>query len=90
MTIAMKLFQLRINRVKIAIVALFVVFFYPTAAFAYLDPGTGSAVIQGLIAALAAIGLTLKVYWHRVLGFLGLRRSSNEEKSGADGDPTDK
>jgi len=45
-------------------------------AFAYLDPGTGSALIQGLIASIAALGLTLKVYWHRVIGFFGLRRKS--------------
>ena len=49
-------------------------------AYGYLDPGTGSALIQGLIAAIAAIGLTLKVYWHRVLGFLGLRRTAKTEE----------
>ena len=32
---------------------------WPTLAFAYIDPGTGSALIQGLIAAIAAIGVTL-------------------------------
>lgn len=48
-------------------------------AFAYLDPGTGSALIQGIIASLAAVGLVLKVYWHRVLGFLGLRRKEQAE-----------
>ena len=37
-------------------------------AYAYIDPGTGSALIQGLIAAIAAIGVTLRLYWHRVLG----------------------
>ena len=56
----------------------------PNVAFAYLDPGTGSALIQGLIAAIAAIGLTLKVYWHRVLGFLGLRRSADTEEQSSD------
>jgi len=35
-------------------------------AYAYLDPGTGSLVIQMLIGALAGIGITLKVYWHRI------------------------
>jgi len=45
----------------------------PTSAHAYLDPGTGSALVQGLIAAIAAIGITLKLYWHRVLVFLGIR-----------------
>ena len=56
----------------------------PTVAYGYLDPGTGSALIQGLIAAIAAIGLTLKVYWHRVLGFLGLRRDTKVEEKPAD------
>ena len=45
-------------------------------AYAYLDPGTGSALVQGLIASIAALGLTLKVYWHRVVGLLGLRRKT--------------
>jgi len=49
-------------------------------AFAYLDPGTGSALIQGIIASLAAVGLVLKVYWHRVLGFLGLRAKTELEE----------
>ncbi len=40
---------------------------WPTLAFAYIDPGTGSALIQGLIAAIAAVGVTLKLYWHRFI-----------------------
>ena len=45
-------------------------------AFAYIDPGTGSAILQGILAALAAIALTAKLYWHRLLKFLGLRKDS--------------
>ena len=66
----------------VALVA--VVALSPNVAFAYLDPGTGSALIQGLIATIAAIGLTLKVYWHRVLGFFGLRRSADAEEEPGD------
>ena len=44
------------------------------SAYAYLDPGSGSAILQGIIAALAAIAVTLKLYWHRLLCFLGLRK----------------
>ena len=47
------------------------------SAHAYLDPGSGSAILQGIIGALAAIGITLKLYWHRVLRFLGIRKASN-------------
>jgi len=46
-------------------------------AHAYIDPGTGSILVQGIIAAIAAIGVTLKLYWHRFIGFFD-RRSTNE------------
>jgi uncharacterized membrane protein len=46
-------------------------------AYAYIDPGTGSALIQGLIAAVAAVGITLRLYWHRVVGFF--RRKKNKD-----------
>jgi hypothetical protein len=42
---------------------------FPTDAFAYLDPGTGSLFVQSLIAALAAVGYGLRVYWSRIRGW---------------------
>ena len=37
-------------------------------AFAYLDPGTGSIIIQGIIGAIAG-GLVLgRMYWQKVKG----------------------
>lgn len=40
-------------------------------AHAYLDPGTGSMILQGVIAAVAVVGLTLKNYWYKIRGFFG-------------------
>ena len=34
-------------------------------AFAYVDPGTGSMIIQVIIGALVAIGVGFKVYWYK-------------------------
>ena len=48
-------------------------------AHAYIDPGTGSAILQGILAALAAIALTAKLYWHRLLKLLGLRKDTVNE-----------
>ena len=45
-------------------------------ADAYLDPGTGSMIIQGLIAGIASIALILKLYWHRLMVLLGLREKT--------------
>lgn len=70
---------------KIKFIILVFVTAFPGIAFAYIDPGTGSILIQGLIAAVAAIGVTLKLYWHR---FVGLFKRSDKlqetEPSGRD------
>lgn len=38
----------------------------PTVAQAYIDPGTGSMLIQGLIAAVIGAGLAIKLFWRRI------------------------
>jgi len=55
-------------------------------AYAYLDPGTGSMIIQGVIATVASIGFVLKLYWHRVLIFLRIRKAVQieEDREGED------
>lgn len=60
-------------------VALFALIVIVPDAHAYLDPGSGSAILQGILGALAAIALTLKLYWHRLLRFFGLRKPTESE-----------
>lgn len=35
-------------------------------AAAYLDPGTGSMLLQALLGGVAAVGVIAKLYWHRL------------------------
>jgi hypothetical protein len=35
-------------------------------AHAYLDPGTGSMILQAIVGAVAVAGATLSVYWGKV------------------------
>ena len=44
---------------------------YTSPAYAYLDPGTGSMLLQGLIAGLAVIMSFLSIYWQKVKAFFG-------------------
>lgn len=44
---------------------------YAFPALAYLDPGTGSIVLQGIIAVIAAGAVALKVYWRRLRSVFG-------------------
>ncbi len=48
---------------------------------AYLDPGTGSFVIQALVAAVAGVAVTLRMYWSRIMGFFGVGGQDDEDSS---------
>jgi hypothetical protein len=41
---------------------------------AYLDPGSGSMILQILAGGVAAIAVTAKLYWSRLLKFLHIRK----------------
>jgi hypothetical protein len=45
---------------------------------AYLDPGSGSMMLQVIAGGLAAAAVTLKVYWRRLLVFLRIRKPEEE------------
>lgn len=49
-----------------------------TQVLAYLDPGSGSMILQLLVGGVAAMGVALKIYWQRVLSFLHIRRDDKE------------
>lgn len=54
-------------------------------AFAYLDPGTGSIILQGLIAALAAGAVFVKIYWYKLLTLLGIKKKGDfDDKKNTD------
>ena len=43
----------------------------PFSAFAYLDPGTGSMVLQMVLGGVAGILVVGKLYWQRIKAFFG-------------------
>ena len=45
---------------------------------AYLDPGSGSMILQILAGGLAAVAVTAKLYWGRLLTFLRIRKPEDE------------
>ncbi len=58
--------------------------FESTATLLYLDPGSGSAIISGIIAAVAAAGVAIKLYWYRFLRILGFGKKSPLTKTDSD------
>ena len=51
----------------------------PTSpAYAYLDPGSGSMMLQVLLGGVAALVVILKLYWRRVLTLFGIDKKKKE------------
>jgi hypothetical protein len=52
-------------------------------AYAYLDPGTGSMILQGLLAAGVGAMVAGRLYWQRIKSYFSRKRTSEdgEEKS---------
>lgn len=57
----------------------------PAPAHAYLDPGTGSFVLQAIVGAALGAGFTIKVYWSKIKGFFS--RSTVEPADAPGDDP---
>jgi hypothetical protein len=41
---------------------------------AYIDPGSGSMILQMILGGLAAAAVFLKLFWHRLLVLLRIRK----------------
>jgi hypothetical protein len=51
-----------------------------STVLAYLDPGSGSLLIQGLVAGVASVVVMGKVYWRRAKRFMGFGRDESAEE----------
>jgi len=56
--------------VSCIVIALSLVIAFPCFAYAYLDPGTGSYILQILIATFFGILYVMKRYWYRIKSFM--------------------
>ena len=46
-----------------------------TALLGYIDPGSGSFILQVVVGALLGASVAAKMYWHRLRGFVAGRFS---------------
>ena len=64
---------------------LFVYFLFSNNAHAYLDPGSGSIILQALIAFLAGVGTFISVYWKKIKNLISnilqkIKKNKNNKK----------
>lgn len=56
-----------LTRLTVLFVMLFLAF--PSYAYSYLDPGTGSYILQMILAALLGATFTIKNFWMRIKSY---------------------
>tara|TARA_A100001011_G_scaffold392502_1_gene480236 strand:+ start:342 stop:545 length:204 start_codon:yes stop_codon:yes gene_type:complete len=57
----------------------FILFAQSFEAHAYLDPGTGSLILQALFGILAAIGAYITLYWRKLKNLLNKIFKKNKD-----------
>ena len=59
------------------------IFLIVTNAYAYLDPGSGSFILQAIIGFLAALSASFLYYWTKVKNFFLklFKKNKNDEKT---------
>ena len=78
----------RPNMQKVSVIIFMAFFFAITAApaHAYLDPGTGSMILQIVIGAVAGALLAIKAYWYKISTYFSSRRRRDNHQA-IDDDP---
>ena len=66
--------------VFIILTAIFsIIIITPQHAFAYLDPASGSMILQGILAAIAAVGVSIGIFWRRLKLIFSRGKKSEDE-----------
>lgn len=63
---------------KVAFLCLGLFLIFPLPAYAYLDPGTGSYIIQMLVGAVLGGLFTVKLFWKNIKDFFTSRFSQKK------------
>ena len=63
---------------KISTFSIFFSYLFISSAHAYIDPGTFSIVLQAIIGAIAAAGVTVKIFWYKFKSFF---KKKDKDKS---------
>ena len=72
-----------------SVIFIFSLILMPLQAVAYIDPGSGSAIVSAIIGFFVAIGVVVKTFWFKILSILGLSKSPTKEDDEEDDNATE-
>jgi len=70
------------KKIHIIFLTLITYFFLSTNSYAYIDPGSGSIILQAIIAAFVGASTTITIYWKKIKLFFSkiFKKKNNEKK----------
>jgi hypothetical protein len=54
--------------------------FFPSIAFAYVDPGSGSVIVTTILGLIAAIGYTFRKYFYKIKRMITGKKAEEEKQ----------
>lgn len=73
-----------VNRYRQYLSVVFVSYIlFPTTAFAYVDPGSGSVIVTTILGLIAAVGYTFRKYFYKIKRYI-TRSKPQDSKSSED------
>ncbi|MGU9951710.1 MAG: hypothetical protein ACNYPH_05310 [Gammaproteobacteria bacterium WSBS_2016_MAG_OTU1] len=64
-----------------SVAAVTMVIFHPQTAHAYIDPGSGSAIITVILGVIGAIGYTFRKYYYKIKNLFGKKSDDKDNSS---------
>jgi hypothetical protein len=55
-------------------------FLFAFEAHAYIDPGSGSIIIQAIIGVIATVGTTATIYWKKIKNFFKKKKKDDNDQ----------
>ncbi len=65
---------------KLIFITASLLFISEVPAFSYIDPGTGSIILQALLGIIAAIGASITLYYQKIKNFFSKFKKKKNKK----------
>ena len=62
------------------LMSIFWVLIFVNQSYAYIDPGTGSMLVQAVLAAVAVASVSIGIFWRRIRSFLDRLFNRNRDE----------
>lgn len=67
------------DMLKLTVFILWLLLLSSGTAYAYLDAGTGSIIMQILLGGLAGLAVVLRLFWRQILRLFGINKTEKED-----------